>query len=637
MKSRLLFRAGVLLMALLPCAASAQIHFTASLDGAQDGGVITNATGTGSFDLSEDFSQLHWIISYQGLSGPLTAGGHFHAGLPGVAGPIVKHIASAGRPAYSTLSGTWSSSDASEPLTPAFVDSLLAGKVYVNFHTAANPGGEIRGQVNLATSLHFEASFSGSQETTPNTLKGGGTAVVVLNKGRGQIDYWITYRGLSDSATAGHFHTGAAGIAGPFVRGLISGKAAKSSTLNGNWKFTDGTQPLTNALIDSLIAGHMYLNFHTAQNPGGEIRGQLVLKGGTGFVASPDGAHEFTPNAFPGTGTGSFILNAARNQVSYNVTYIGLSTNITGGHIHDAAPGVNGPIVKPIGTSGDSSEATDTGTWKTTDASNALTTAIIDSMLIGSTYANFHTTNNPGGEIRGALNMTTGVGFTARIDAGQETPAPDTSHAVGTGSFGISPGRDTINYSITYYGLSGNTTAGHFHIAPAGVGGGVAKTLTGATGPAVTFNGSWTSTDASQALTQANAESLFVGKMYVNFHSSLFAGGEIRGQLLYGSDVVSSVSPARGVLPGQFQLDQNYPNPFNPATVIGFQISKSSQVTLIVYNILGERIATLVDGVKAPGAYQVNFDASRFSSGVYFYRLLADGALLQTRKMMLLK
>jgi hypothetical protein len=56
-----------------------------------------------------------------------------------------------------------------------------------------------------------------------------------------------------------------------------------------------------------------------------------------------------------------------------------------------------------------------------------------------------------------------------------------------------------------------------------------------------------------------------------------------------------------------------------------------------VYNILGERIATLVDGVKSPGAYQVKFDASRFSSGVYFYRLLADGALLETRKMMLLK
>ncbi|HMK39015.1 MAG TPA: CHRD domain-containing protein [Bacteroidota bacterium] len=636
MKGRLLFPLGLMLVAFCPCAVFAQIHFTATLDGAQEGGVVTSATGTGSFDLSEDFTQLHYIISYQGLSGPLT-GGHFHTGLPGVAGPVVKPIATAGRPAFSTVSGTWSTSDVANTLTPALIDSLLAGKMYVNFHTSANPGGEIRGQLNLATSLHFEALLSGAQETPPDTFKGGGTAVVVLNKWRNEIDYWITYRGLSDSATGGHFHTGAAGIGGPVVKGLITGKGPKSNTLNGSWKLTDGTQPLTNALIDSLIAGNMYVNFHTVNKPGGEIRGQLVLKGGTGFVASLDGAHESPPDTFKGTGTGSFILNAARNQVTYNITYIGLSTNITGGHIHAGGPSLpTGPVVKPLGTAGDSSEFTDTGTWKTTDGTNPLTTALVDSMLIGSTYANFHTTNKPGGEIRGWLNSTTGEGFTARLDGSQES-ASDTSRGVGTGSFSLTPGRDTVSYSITYYGLTGTTSAGHFHIAPAGVGGPVVKSITGAAGSAMTYTGNWTTTDASQALTLAYAESLFVGKVYVNFHTALYPGGEIRGQLQYGSDVVASVSPVSGVLPGQFHLDQNFPNPFNPATVIGFQISKSSQVSLIVYNILGERVVTLVDGVKAPGAYQVKFDASRLSSGVYFYRLTADGALLETRKMMLLR
>jgi hypothetical protein len=388
--------------------------------------------------------------------------------------------------------------------------------------------------------------------------------------------------------------------------------------------------------MDSLIIGNMYLNFHTVNKPGGEIRGQLVLKGGTGFVASLNGNNEVPADTFKGTGTGSFILNAARNQVTYNITYIGLSTNITGGHIHAGGPGVNGPVIKPLGTAGDSSEFTDTGTWKTTDLTNPLTTAFVDSMLIGSTYANFHTTNKAGGEIRGWLNGTTGVGFTAQINGSQEGPT-DTSHGIGTGSFAITGGRDTINYSITYYGLTGNTNAGHFHIAPVGVGGPVVKTLTGATGSAVTLTGNWTTTDASQALTQAYAESLFVGKVYVNFHTAVYPGGEVRGQVLYGSDVVASVAPGGAALPAQFHLEQNYPNPFNPATVIGFQISKASNVSLIVYNILGERVATLVEGVKAPGAYQVNFDASRLSSGVYFYRLTSDGALLATRKMMLLK
>ncbi len=635
MKSRFLFCAGIFLLALYPLAASAQIHFTASLDGAQEGGVITNGTGTGSFDLSEDFSQLHYIISLRGLSGPLTAGGHFHTGLPGVNGPVVKSIASPGAPDSLTISGTWSASDGTNPLTPALVDSLLAGKMYVNFHTLAHQGGEIRGQLNLATALHFEASLNTAQETPPDTFKGAGTAVVVLNRYRNEIDYWITYRGLSDSATAGHFHTGASGIPGPVAKTLF-GHAPNSNTLNGTWKFTDGTQPLTNALIDSLISGNMYLNFHTVLNKGGEIRGQLVLKGGTGFVASYSGANEVPPDTMKGTATGSFILNAARTQVSYNVTYIGMSTNITGGHIHAGGPTINGPVVKALGSSGDSSEATDIGVWKTTDATNPLTQALVDSMLIGSTYSNYHTTINKGGEIRGRLNSTTGVGFTARLDGLQEG-LTDTSHGVGTGSFSISPARDTISYSITYYGLTGPTTAAHFHIAPPGAAGGVVRNLSGITGTAATFIGDWTASDASQPLTQAYAESLFVGKMYVNFHTTIYKGGEIRGQLQYGSDVVASVAPVSGRIPARFNLDQNYPNPFNPATVIGFEISKAAHVSLVVYNILGERVATLLDETKAPGAYQLKFDAAGFSSGVYFYRLVADGALLATRKMMFLK
>jgi len=215
----------------------------------------------------------------------------------------------------------------------------------------------------------------------------------------------------------------------------------------------------------------------------------------------------------------------------------------------------------------------------------------------------------------------------------------DTSHGIGTGSFAISPGRDSINYSITYYGLTGNTTAGHFHIAPAGVGGPVVRTITGSAGPAMTYIGTWATSDASQPLTQAYAESLFTGKMYVNFHTAIYPGGEVRGQLLYGSDVVASVAPGpqSGVLPGQFRLDQNYPNPFNPSTVIGFQLTKSSRVSLEVYDVLGEHVATLVDGLTPPGEHQVLFDATRFSSGVYFYRLTADGALLATRKMMYIK
>ncbi len=86
----------------------------------------------------------------------------------------------------------------------------------------------------------------------------------------------------------------------------------------------------------------------------------------------------------------------------------------------------------------------------------------------------------------------------------------------------------------------------------------------------------------------------------------------------------------------KFSLNQNYPNPFNPSTVIGYSISKPTNVRLSVYNILGEKVATLVNREEPQGKYSVKFNAENLSSGVYFYKLEA-GNFTQTRKMLLLK
>jgi len=85
-----------------------------------------------------------------------------------------------------------------------------------------------------------------------------------------------------------------------------------------------------------------------------------------------------------------------------------------------------------------------------------------------------------------------------------------------------------------------------------------------------------------------------------------------------------------------FKLSQNYPNPFNPATKIEISIPKSSAVKLIVYDILGRIITTLVNEKLNAGSYKVDFDGSDLSSGVYFYKLEA-GSFVQTRAMILLK
>jgi len=101
------------------------------------------------------------------------------------------------------------------------------------------------------------------------------------------------------------------------------------------------------------------------------------------------------------------------------------------------------------------------------------------------------------------------------------------------------------------------------------------------------------------------------------------------------SRVVVGVGPDNG-LPSVFALEQNYPNPFNPTTTINYSLPKASNATLIVYNLLGQRVATLVNEHLAAGGHTVQFDAKNLATGVYFYRLEA-GSYVACKKMLLLK
>jgi len=98
------------------------------------------------------------------------------------------------------------------------------------------------------------------------------------------------------------------------------------------------------------------------------------------------------------------------------------------------------------------------------------------------------------------------------------------------------------------------------------------------------------------------------------------------------------------IIPREFDLNQNFPNPFNPTTVIEFALPVKSKVELSVYNLLGEKIVTLVNEEKHAGNHQVLFNAINLSSGIYFYKLQAGDpsassgqSFVQTKKMILLK
>jgi hypothetical protein len=109
----------------------------------------------------------------------------------------------------------------------------------------------------------------------------------------------------------------------------------------------------------------------------------------------------------------------------------------------------------------------------------------------------------------------------------------------------------------------------------------------------------------------------------------------VKGALDYVDNVPVNIA-GETEIPVEYKLAQNYPNPFNPSTKISFALPKQGFVSLKVYDVTGKEVAKLVNEVKAAGFYNIEFNASSLSSGVYFYRIDA-GDFVQTRKMLLVK
>ena len=91
-------------------------------------------------------------------------------------------------------------------------------------------------------------------------------------------------------------------------------------------------------------------------------------------------------------------------------------------------------------------------------------------------------------------------------------------------------------------------------------------------------------------------------------------------------------------LPKIYSLEQNYPNPFNPVTEIKYGLPTDGVVSITLYNIVGQQVATILNEYKSAGYHSVTFNASGLESGVYFYRLSAnEGKFIESKKMLLLK
>jgi hypothetical protein len=586
-----------------------QTYFVAHLTGSQENPAVdTDASGTGYFVLTD--GGLAYRITVEGLE--ITAA-HFHRETIGRNGGVVRNLAFNGS---KTASGTWSPTDDSQPLTDELIGDLFAGRLYVNVHTSENPGGEIRGQVLLASGTGLIASIDGGQETDEVQTDAAGTGSFTLTDAG--LVFTMTVEGVD--FTAAHFHNASAGVNGPVVR-TLTGDFDENNSATGIWRSTDD-EPLTEELIAELLDGNIYVNFHSPTYPAGEIRGQLLYGSGTYFVAHLTGSQENPAVDTDASGTGYFVLTDG--GLAYRITVEGLE--ITAAHFHRETIGRNGGVVRNLAFNG---SKTASGTWSPTDDSQPLTDELIGDLFAGRLYVNVHTSENPGGEIRGQVLLASGTGLIASIDGGQETDEVQTD-AAGTGSFTLTDAG--LVFTMTVEGV--DFTAAHFHNASAGVNGPVVRTLTGDFDENNSATGIWRSTD-DEPLTEELIAELLDGNIYVNFHSPTYPAGEIRGQL--GDGTITSIRELPGGPPQSYRLFQNFPNPFNPTTVILFELSEREIVSLKIFDILGREVATLIDNEELPaGGYTVEFNPGNLSSGSYFYTLTTE-AFTQTRRMIYIR
>ncbi len=118
--------------------------------------------------------------------------------------------------------------------------------------------------------------------------------------------------------------------------------------------------------------------------------------------------------------------------------------------------------------------------------------------------------------------------------------------------------------------------------------------------------------------------------------SFIFAGIESNSVWRRPLSEIIGINNISTETPSKYSLSQNYPNPFNPKTNLKFDISKLGDVKLVVYDIMGREVQTLVNEKLQPGTYEASFDGSLLNSGVYFYKLVTDG-FTETKKMLMIK
>ncbi len=572
-----------------------RILLSATLSGANEvPAVNTKAKGLVTIVLEEDRSMMTINGVFDSLSGSVT-GCHFHKGIVGAAGGVVLSLGS-------YVNGNRIYAQIANP-SKTLIAQMMSDSIYFNVHTAANSGGEIRGQVFLRTDFHLWSIMTGFNEVPVVNTQALGLASVVVSRSLAKVEYKVVVRGLSGAITGAHFHYGAPDKAGPVAFSLN----ASGSVIAGTFDLPDLK------FIDSLDAGRVYINVHTGTNAGGEIRGQLgFMDGAIGFDALIEGANEV-----PAVTTDAKALmvgwtNYTLDSMQYAVIHTGLTP--TAAHFHNAAAGVNGGVLTAL-----------------TPYNVAPTAAYVDKIALsndnlnkflkGEIYVNLHTGTNSGGEIRGQVSSSIHEGLVADLCGKQENPAT-TSTASGAGFLSIDRNKLIGFFTVVTTGLTANATAAHIHKGAKGVNGGVYVGFTASASNAYSGAFIFPTTTA--------ADSAINGLMYFNVHTAANGTGEIRGQI--GKSLTPDCLPT-GIfeLNGEQLTVKVFPNPVLDKVTLQFDSNEKMTAQVVISDLVGRSVLTQKMAV-VNGDNQLEVDTNALSRGIYFLQLVHNGKILFAEK-----
>ena len=360
---------------------------------------------------------------------------------------------------------------------------------------------------SFTASETFNVTLAGDQEVPMVDSMSSATAVVEVDQSLPAFKVTLD-ASMVMGATAAHVHDGDIGTNGGVAFGL---------TDMGDGTFVLNQTDLTTGLLNDLLSGEWYLNVHTASNPSGEVRGQIVADTSV-VVTFPLSGLQQVPQVISGAmGGGYALFDTTDNSVTLALATTGVA-DATMAHIHTGFAGVNGDVLVAL-----AQDTTDGNLW-TSGGEVDLDQATADLLLSGGHYVNVHTPANPSGELRGQITPANIEVYGVVPSGGQEVPAV-TTDASGTGAITLDTSTGLITGTINVFNIS--PTMAHIHVGDIGTNGGIVLALTD-TGAGVF------TVPANTILSMAQMDLMQAEGLYTNFHTTANSGGEIRGQITLG-------------------------------------------------------------------------------------------------------